>query len=146
MGEIRALRVRDIREDRICVEHGWSRKEGIKSTKNREKREIPILPVLYEELQAYMKGLEGHFHLDSFLFPGTNPEKPYDNRQIGREFSYMLAKIGIDDDTRRERGIVFHSWRHYAAKNLAEVTSRAIGFENKGTGNPCGANRQGCQD
>ncbi|MDR1238637.1 MAG: tyrosine-type recombinase/integrase [Treponema sp.] len=101
LGEIRALRTRDIREDRICVEHGWSRKEGLKSTKNRGKREIPVLPDLYEELPSYIKGLEGRFRLDSFLFPGTNPEKPYDNRQIGREFSCMLAKIGLYEMPRK---------------------------------------------
>jgi integrase len=128
LGEIRALRICDIHEDRICVEHGWSRKEGLKSTKNREKREIPILPALYEELQEYIKSLDDRFRLDSLLFPGTDPEKPYDNRQIGRELAYMLEQIGISDEIRRERGIVFHSWRHYAAKNLAEVTNRAIGM------------------
>jgi integrase len=127
MGEIRALRICDIHEDRICVVHGWSRKEGRKSTKNREGREIPILPELSKELNDYIQGLDNRFRLDSLLFPGTDSEKPYDNRHIGRELNYMLAKIGIDDTKRRERGIVFHSWRHYAAKNLAEVTTnRAI--------------------
>jgi integrase len=128
MGEIRALRICDIHKDRICVEHGWSRKEGLKSTKNRKMREIPIFSALYEELQEYIKGLESRFRLDSLLFPGTDPEKPYDNRQIGKELAYMLKKIGINDEIRKERGIVFHSWRHYTAKNLAEVTNRAIGM------------------
>jgi integrase len=129
MGEIRALRICDILKDRIKVEHGWSRKEGQKSTKNRKNREIPIMPALYEELSIYIIGLENRFQLDSLLFPGTDPKKPYDNRQVGRELAYMLAKIGIDDKKRKERGIVFHSWRHYAAKNIAEVTTnRAIGM------------------
>jgi integrase len=55
MGEIRALRVCDIHEDRISVEHSWSKVGGgLKCTKNREKREIPILPELYQELLAYI--------------------------------------------------------------------------------------------
>jgi integrase len=40
----------------------------------------------------------------------------------------MFRRIGISDEERRERNIVFHSWRHYCAKNLAQVTNRAIGM------------------
>jgi integrase len=42
----------------------------------------------------------------------------------------MLEKIGIDGETRKERGIVFHSWRHLLAKNLAEnCVNKAIGMK-----------------
>jgi integrase len=67
---------------------------------------------------------------DSYLLPGNSPDKPYDNRQIGRDFNKMLEIIGIDEQARKERGIVFHSWRHFIAKNLAETTtSRQIGMK-----------------
>jgi len=42
----------------------------------------------------------------------------------------MLEKIGIDDKTRKERGVVYHSWRHFMAKNLVEKgTNKAIGMK-----------------
>jgi len=129
MGEVRALRVCDIHEKYIYVEHSWGKKSKMKSTKNQERGKIPILPTLYEEIKLYIRQM-GFASLDSLLFPGKKPEIPYNNRQIGKDFNKMLEKIGIDDATRKERNIVFHSWRHLLAKNLAEKgTNRAIGMK-----------------
>jgi integrase len=128
MGEIRALRVCDIQEDKINVEHSFSHKSGMKSTKNREARQVPILPGLHTEIVSYIKTM-GLFNLDGFLFPGNVPGKPYCSKQMGKDFNRMLAKIGIGNDQRKEMGIVFHSWRHFMAKNLAQVTNRTIGMK-----------------
>jgi integrase len=129
MGEVRALRVCDIHENRISVNHSWGKKSKLKCTKNQEVRDIPILPALHEEIMAYIRQFE-LFNLDSFLLPGDKPEIPYNNRQIGKDFNKMLGEIGIDEETRKERGIVFHSWRHLLAKNLAEKgTNKAIGMK-----------------
>jgi integrase len=65
------------------------------------------------------------FALNSLLFPGANGNAPFVERQILKDFYSMLRQIGISDE---ERNIVFHSWRHYCAKNLAQVTNRAIGM------------------
>jgi len=128
MGEVRALRVCDIHENIINVQHSWSKKTKLKSTKNQETREIPILPELHEEIMAYIREM-GLFGLDCLLFPGKNPKIPYNNRQIGKNFNKMLEKIGIDDQTRKERGIVYHSFRHLLAKNLVEGgVNKAIGM------------------
>ena len=129
MGEVRALKVCDIHENRIYVQHSWGKKSKLKCTKNQEIREIPILPNLHEEIIAYIREM-GFFGLDNLLFPGKNPKIPYNNRQIGKDFNKMLEKIGIDDQTRKERGIVYHSFRHLMAKNLVESgTNKAIGMK-----------------
>jgi integrase len=129
MGEIRALRVCDIHENKISVQHSWGKESGLKSTKNQEIREIPIQPELYSEIMGYIREMK-LLHLDSYLLPGKSPDVPYDNRQIERDFNKMLEKMGIDDKQRKESGIVFHSWRHFIAKNLAETTtSRKIGMK-----------------
>ena len=129
MGEVRALRVCDIHEDYIYVEHSWGKKSKMKSTKNQEKGKIPILPFLYEEIMAYIREI-GLFKLDSLLIPGNIPDKPLCDRQIGKVFNKMIEKIGISDEIRKERGIVFHSWRHILAKNLAENgVNKAIGMK-----------------
>ncbi|AEF82212.1 tyrosine-type recombinase/integrase [Leadbettera azotonutricia] len=128
MGEIRALRVCDILKDRINVEHSWSKVDGgLKCTKTQEQRKIPILPELHEEFIVYIKQFGGLYRSESFLFPGINKDIPYDNKQIEKDYHAMLEKIQIDDKKRKERNIVFHSWRHYCAKNLAQAnTPRAI--------------------
>jgi len=129
LGEIRALRVCDIHENKITVNHSWSRKNRMKCTKNKEIREIPILHCLYDEIMAYIKKMK-LFKLDSLLLPGNNPEIPLDSHQIRDDFYKALAKIGIDDKSRRERGIVFHSWRHLLAKNLVEKgANKSIGMK-----------------
>jgi integrase len=129
IGEIRALRVCDILEDRINVQHSWSEDDGgLKCTKNRANRTIPILPELYQELTEYMKNTGRYSNLSNLVFPGKKEEKPFSHKQINKDFYEMLEKIGISDAERRDINIVFHSWRHYGAKHLAEVTNRNIGM------------------
>ncbi len=45
-GEIAALRVQDIGDDRIYIRHSWGKYDGLKSLKNGEEREIMIPPQL----------------------------------------------------------------------------------------------------
>jgi len=129
LGEIRALRVCDIHENKINVNYSWSKKNRLKCTKNREMREIPIIPYLHNEIMAYIKQMQ-LFNLDSLLLPGKNPEKPLDSVQIREDYYKVLNEIGIDEKARKERGIVFHSWRHLLAKNLVEKgANKAIGMK-----------------
>jgi len=41
-GEIAALRLQDIGEDRIYIRHSWGKYDGLKTPKNGEEREIRI--------------------------------------------------------------------------------------------------------
>jgi integrase len=129
IGEIRALRVCDIFEDRINIQHSWSDDDGgLKCTKNRTTRTIPILPDLYQEIVNYMKQEKLTMNLNNLLFPGKKKEKPYSHKQINKEFYLMLEKLGISETERINSNIVFHSWRHYGAKHLAENTDRNTGM------------------
>jgi integrase len=129
MGEIQALRFCDIHEKKIDVIHSWSKIDGgLKSTKNKERRQVPILPELYNELERYIKKYHKIYKVNSLLFSGSIEDIPYDNKQIKKDFFKALRDIGISEKERKDRNIVFHSWRHYCAKNLAQVTNRAIGM------------------
>ena len=129
MGEVRALRICDIHEDYIYVSYNWAKISKRKCTKNQESREIPILPEVYAEIRNYIKEM-GLTKLNGLLLPGKNPEIPYNNRQIGKDFNKMLGMIGISELERKERGIVYHSWRHLLAKNLAQnSTNKAIAMK-----------------
>jgi integrase len=119
LGEVRALRVCDIHEKYISVEHSWSKKNKMKCRKNRKSIEVPILPWLYNEIKAYIRQKK-LLRLDSMLLPGKKPEIPYDSVKISKDLYKMLEKIGIDEKTREKRNIVFHSSRHLMAKTLAE--------------------------
>jgi len=130
ISEARSLKVSDIHPDRISVKKSWARLSKMKSTKNKETRDIPILPAVYEEIFAYIKQM-GLTNLDSFLVPGKKPEIPLDSHQIRDDFYKALAnEIGIDEKTRKERNVTMHSFRHLLAKNLVEKgANKAIGMK-----------------
>ena len=129
IGEIRALRICDVFEDRINVQHNWSENDGGQTcTKNRANRTIPILPELYHEINKYMRQEKLTDNLANLLFPGKKEGKPYSHKQINKEFYLMLEKLGISETERTDLNIVFHSWRHYGAKHLAENTDRNTGM------------------
>jgi len=128
IGEVRALRVCDIHPDRINVSHNWARLSKCKSTKNKVIRYVPILPEVYEEIFSYIKQMN-LYNLNSLLIPGRNPEIPLDSHLIRDNFYKVLEQIGIDEKTRKERNIVFNSWRHLMAKNIVENgANKAIGM------------------
>jgi len=83
LGEIRALRICDIHENFISIKHNWSRKNKMKCTKNREIREVPILPYLHKEIMAYIRQMK-LFKLDSLLLPGKKPEIPFDRLKYAK--------------------------------------------------------------
>jgi len=130
ISEARSLKVSDIHPDRISIRHSWARLSKMKSTKNKEIRDIPILPAVYEEIFAYIKQM-GLTNLDSLLVPGKNPEIPLDSHQIRDDFYKALSKeIGIDEELRKERNITMNSFRHLLAKNIVEKgASKAIGMK-----------------
>jgi integrase len=122
ISEIRTLKVSDIREGYIKVEHSWGRISHLKSVKNQCAREVGILTELQDELTAYIENK--NLSNESWLFPGKKADRPFGYDQIRRDFYKVLRQIGISDEIRKERNIVFHFWRHLTAKNLALVADR----------------------
>lgn len=130
-GEIRALRVQDIADDRIHVRHAWSNLDGLKAPKNGEERTVPILPRVREELLALARTNPYGYSDQAFVFYSTLPDKPCDLKLFSSELKKELIRLSIGDSTdpekRREaekewskRAIVFHSWRHFYAARLAD--------------------------
>jgi hypothetical protein len=55
----------------------------MKSMKNQEIRQIPIIQAFYKEIMAYIK--ESSFYiLDCLLLPGETPEYPIITDRLGR--------------------------------------------------------------
>jgi integrase len=129
-GEILALRREDIGEDRIYVRHSWSVQDGLKGTKTSKERIAPLIPSIREELLALA---DSNPHgPDGFIFYGLLPDKPMVGNIFLDEFYAALEKIGITKEERKERGLCFHSWRHYftaqlAAKLDARIVQQATG-------------------
>jgi integrase len=122
--EILALRPADIGIDRIFVRHSYSVQDGLKGTKTDKPRIVPISLRTCRELREFMDDGSSPFLAspERFIFFSSIPEKPMEARILTDCLYEALAKIDppILEKERRERNICFHSWRHYAAKYLAD--------------------------
>jgi integrase len=129
-GEVLALQLQDIGTDRLYVNHSWSWSDGLKGTKTGKVRVVPLLPSLRDRL---IKLVEANPHgNDGFAFFGLVPDKPMDAHFLLDGLKDALAKIGITEEVRAKRNIVFHSWRHYFATKMrgkldADMVKRATG-------------------
>ena len=116
LGEIMALRVEDIQGSEeapfLVIEHSYSKKYGLKDTKTKEGRVIPIHSHILHLLET-IKPASGYvFSLDG----GKTPIKEGIRRTLYR----ALEKIGISQAERKDTNVVFHSWRYYCDTMLLE--------------------------
>jgi integrase len=130
-GEVLALKLSDIGERQINVQHSWSPVDGLKCPKNGEIRTVPLLPEVKQALLNLAK--ESPWGQDGFIFYSTLRDKPMDSGQLLAGLHEVLASIGIDA---KARNIVFHSWRHYYAARMtdrltAEQVAKATGHKSR---------------
>ena len=125
-GEILAMQVGDLNQDHIDVQYNWKTKYrtlGPTKTK-RSKAPIGIPPYLYTQLKNFCKWETG------FLLSYTNGKTPATGARLADALYKAMEKIGIDDSERRERNIVFHSWRIFCntylrGKNISDAKIEA---------------------
>jgi integrase len=145
LGEILALRHEDIGEDRLFIRHSYSIRDGLKSTKNGESREVPLLPTVRTALLALEEKSKHPVCLERFAFAGRAPDSPLDANRIllgmRKALVSMNGKKWDEEEDRekvlaeyRARGVDFHSWRHWYAKTMtdrldAKAVQRATGHK-----------------
>jgi integrase len=115
-GEVLALKLCDIGKDRLYINHSWSWSDGLKCTKTGKVRVVPLLKSVREELIRL--GNSNPHGKDGFIFYGLEPDKPMDTHFLLDGLKDALTKIGISEEERAKRNIVFHSWRHYFATKM----------------------------
>lgn len=130
-GEILALKIADIGQKVLHVRHSFSRDDGLKSTKNREERTVPLLPAIRVELLKL--AAENPHTGNGYIFYSPDPDRPMSQNILRRGLETALLDISLQEKDRndenaieacrqryRDRGIVFHSWRHYFATHIAD--------------------------
>lgn len=130
IGEIQALRKEDIGLDRLFIRHSWSDIEGLKSTKTGDSRIVPLMPEMRKALLDLVESEANPWRLSEnpFIFWSCHPEKPIHRHTLNDAFKEALEHIGIAETERKERNIVFHSWRHYVATYLANNAKKRTGM------------------
>jgi integrase len=110
MGEVRGLQWGDISEGVIHIRHNWQEREGIKPCKCGSEGYVPV-PRVVAGLLGRIYPLAPLNGAGDFVMA----QKPY--HPVSREFLWEalrseLEGIGITEEERKRRNIVFHSLRH----------------------------------
>ena len=109
-GELLSLTIEDISQTAITDASSWNRQYGLGTTKTSKERTIPITAMVYELLlRVYKSHQPGKNH---FIF-SLNGDKPINEGYVNEVLYCALARIGISEEKRKERGLTFHSWRHF---------------------------------
>ena len=121
-GEISGLRVcdLDLDADLIHVQHSWNDTDGLKKPKNSDVRDLPIDHETLEELYALAKQNPYFSDLSYVFFSAVKPEQPCWPSYYVDGLYDALEKIGVSEEQRKERNIVFHSLRHFCATILSQ--------------------------
>ena len=130
-GEISGLQVCDVDAvgDLLYIRHSWNDTDKLKDTKNGDDRIIPIEHGVALELLANARRNPSYSDT-SFVFWSPKVEgQPMWPSSFEDDFYLAMQKIGISEEQRKERNIVFHSLRHYCATQIAQRASLEIAMK-----------------
>jgi integrase len=111
MGEVRGLQPADVdfEKNQIVVAHNYVNCEGLKRPKWGSSRTVPLPSILVGLLQECLQERPASKYI---LFNNTDDEVPISSNPLARGFQDALKRIGISDDERQKRNLVFHGLRH----------------------------------
>lgn len=121
LGEILSLRKCDIGEQFLYVRKAYNKYDGMKGTKTYKDRTVPIPQVVRQRL---LKLVSENPHTNAFTdgetlaFWGLVPGQPIDQKPILNALKTAMYSIGITEEERKKRNVVFHSWRHFYATTM----------------------------
>lgn len=118
--EIRGLRICDIQDDGVHVDHAWDRyARDNKCCKNGEARALPI-PISKElKDELLMMGKMNPFCNtdEAYIFWSDKENTPMDNSGWVKYLRRVLEDIGYE----KPEKIMFHSWRHFFCSRMLDV-------------------------
>ena len=121
LGEILSIRKCDIGEQFLYIRKSYNKYDGMKGTKTYKDRTVPIPEVVRQRL---MKLVMENPHTNSFAdgetlaFWGLVPGQPIDQKPVLKALKSAMYSIGITEEERKKRNVVFHSWRHFYATTM----------------------------
>lgn len=133
-GEVLALQVRDVGEDRLHVRHSWSGIDRLKSTKTNEERSVPLIGEVRTALLELARQNPHGVGPAAFIFwSASMADRPMDHAFLldGLKAALLRLTLAAEDledaekvkqarEYWRSRRITVHSWRHYYAARMAD--------------------------
>lgn len=130
-GEISGLQVCDVDAvgDLLYIRHSWNDTDKLKDTKNGDDRTIPIEHGVALELLANAHRNPSYSDTSFVFWSSKINNQPIWPSSFEDDFYIAMRKIGISEEQRKERNIVFHSLRHYCATQIAQRASLEIAMK-----------------
>ena len=130
-GEISGLQVCDVDAvgDLLYIRHSWNDTDKLKDTKNGDDRTIPIEHGVALELLANARRNPSYSDMSFVFWSSKINNQPIWPSSFEDDFYIAMRKIGISEEQRKERNIVFHSLRHYCATQIAQRASLEIAMK-----------------
>ena len=130
-GEISGLQVCDIdaTADLLYIRHSWNDTDKLKDTKNGDDRTIPIEHGVALELLNNARRNPAYSDTSFVFWSPKIIDQPMWPSSFEDDFYLAMQKIGISEEQRKERNIVFHSLRHYCATQIAQRASLEIAMK-----------------
>ena len=113
MGECQGLQVQYVHPQFVRVLHSWSDTSGLSAPKWNSARLVPIPGRTSAALsQLIALGRWGEPQPEDVVFWGRDRHTPLSKSAILRQFKKSLKKIGIPEEQRSVRNLLFHGYRH----------------------------------
>jgi integrase len=110
-GEVRGLRNQDVHPQYVAVCGSWEERNGLHGAKWGSERIVPIPSRVAVELDVLAKEAR-YSGPEDLVFAGEARGKPVKKEDLEARFYAALDAIGINDESRRKRVLVWHSLRH----------------------------------
>ena len=130
-GEISGLQVCDVDAvaDLLYIRHSWNDVDKLKDTKNGDDRTIPIEHGVALELLNNARRNPQYGDTSYVFWSPKVSGQPMWPSSFEDDFYRAMREIGISEEQRKERNIVFHSLRHFCATQIAQRASLEIAMK-----------------
>ncbi len=128
MGEIRGLCVENVKAGYVEIRHSWEQGYGLKPPKFGSVRDVPISARVGTALSRVIAETKPNTIL---FYCGSRKDTPISKNWIEKKLYAAMRLIGIQEVERKQRGITFHSHRHFLntlllSKGVPEAKVREI--------------------
>jgi integrase len=113
LGEIQALQIQYVRPTYIEVKHSWDDRFGLSDPKWGSFRFVPVPRKTAEALsQLISLNRWGDPLPTDIVFWSKDRNTPLTKTAILKQFKAALGRIGISEEDRKKRVLLFHGYRH----------------------------------
>ena len=114
LGECQGLPWRCVHDGYVDITQSWKPRHGLLDpTPKWGSERIAPIPSRTQHWLGELMALSPYREPNDLVFFGVSGQRPVDQKTVAEALYVALARIGIAEGERRERGLTFHGWRHW---------------------------------